>query len=51
MTIDIDIKPDPEPPGLFEALALFPVVQPAALSEAPVKSGKLKCEYSKPKRK
>jgi hypothetical protein len=23
MTIDIDIKPDPEPPGLFEALALL----------------------------
>ncbi len=21
MTIDVDIKPDPEPPGLFEALA------------------------------
>lgn len=23
MTIDIDIKPDPEPPGLFEALAIL----------------------------
>jgi hypothetical protein len=23
MTIDIDIKPDPEPPGLFEALAVL----------------------------
>ena len=23
MTIDIDLKPDPEPPGLFEALALL----------------------------
>ena len=23
MTIDIDLKPDPEPPGLFEALAEF----------------------------
>ena len=23
MTIDIDIKPDPEPPGLFEALAML----------------------------
>jgi hypothetical protein len=23
MTIDVDLKPDPEPPGLFEALALL----------------------------
>src|ERR1019366_2921542 len=23
MTIDIDLKPDPEPPGLFEALAIL----------------------------
>ena len=23
MTIDVDIKPDPEPPGLFEAIALL----------------------------
>jgi len=25
MTIDIDIKPDPEPAGLFEAIALRPL--------------------------
>ena len=28
-----------------------PAAQPAALNEAPAKSGKQKCEYSKPKQK
>jgi len=31
MTIDIDIKPEPEPAGLFEAIVLLnPAVEPAA---------------------